>query len=294
MSKKFTDLKKNWEIFGYNRLLSLPIKTNINLSGSDRHIITHRGVSFVWVNGDENSFPSLIIPFKRDFSKSSLLSGDYSAFDVALEYISLIAFEYKYFDIDINHKSFKNYFSDDLDSVETLQLGYRRSLDVCISVEESDFTNIKNLSEKENTLLALFRDGNSQENFFHSYLSFFRICENVFPPQQKKIPIKYKWKSLSNWINENLENIKREVIETSPMGDYDSFMDNVSKYKDINPDRELIDYLVDQCRNAVSHGSLGEKNIKSPERFRDYLEMYYANKFIKSAAFLIIKDTLKI
>ena len=86
--------------------------------------------------------------------------------------------------IDILHRSFKNYFSHHFPDLETLQPFYQRIFPNC-HIDKQEFKSNSYLSEKENLILSLWREGNSSDNIFHSYLSFFRIFEFLLFEKKK-------------------------------------------------------------------------------------------------------------
>ncbi len=90
-------------------------------------------------------------------------------------------------------------------------------------------------------------------------------------------------------IDDNQEEIRKEMLNVSlGLGDYHKFMDFYQK----SGKQRVGEYLNRICRDAVAHGKLSSKTIKSQENFKDYFEMYFANQFIKSAAFLAIMEHL--
>ena len=283
MPKYLDQLKRDWAKSGYNGLLVLPIKTELILKGRKRHIISHNGVSFVWVNGDEKVYPIIFIPLKKYTHQANIDSENFQTFEKVLEYISLIALIHPNIQIDILHRAFKNYFTNSFDSIETQEPFYPK-VRLTYHFNKQEFESIKPLTEKENFILSLFRDGNSSDNIFHSYLSFFRIFENLL--LKKKSNGHNDWSDFHNWIDKNLAEIGKRALWIDD--GYSIFINQYGK-----SDKERIgEYLVDTCRNAIAHANLNDKVIRSPSSFNDYLEIYCANEFIKIAARLFIKTRL--
>ncbi len=286
MSYKFEQLKKLWSSTGYNGLLLVPIRTNIRIGKGERHIITHRGVSFVWVNGNDKVYPFIFLPLKNYSSNSDLSSWDLKAYTQILEYLSLLSLIYRNTDLDINHESFKNYSSPSFDVIETQKAFYPK-VKTDFFIEKIEFKTKNKLTDAENLILSLYRDGNSSTNIYHSYLSFFRIFEYLQKDESKK---EDKWQNMEIWMCSKLSEIRKTMYMKlgGGLGDYDTFIDQFNK----SGCHKIGTYLNRKCRDAVAHGNLGKSPIKSPGSFDDYYKMYYVNQFIKAAAFLIVTNEI--
>lgn len=286
MAKILDQVKRNWIQKGFNGLLFLPINTDLVFLKGERHIINHRSIHYVWVNGNEKCFPLVFIPIKNYALHSDFLEFDYGAYDNFLEYLSLLSLYNKNTRIDLLHRSFKNYFTHCFDQAEILKPFYKRNL--IFNSEKVEFKMNSDLSKGENLILSIFRDANSSENVFYSFLSFFRILELSF--LDESLGKDKKWIPLCDWIDNNFLLIKEDSQKLYPgLGDFNYFLKFFNKS---NLDR-IGKYLVQCCRNALAHSKNLKKGIKTPSSFIEYLEISYASNYVKAASLLVIKNELK-
>ncbi len=291
MSKKFDKLRKEWGDAWYNWMLRLPLKTDILIKKWKRHIITHKWVSFVWINWDDKNLPFIIVPLK-DYSLHSNMwkEYDFSAYDIILEYLSILSVFNSNIQIDILHKSFKNTYSDHFNDIEKLKPTYPRYNPPYIYKQEYKINN--GLTDIENKILSLFREWNSLDNIFYSYLSFFRIFELLFKDEKKPSANGQQWGDFNKRINDNLEEIKIECIIMNPAaGDYNKFIDNYDYYKIKDPKKNISDYLR-KIRDSIAHWIMGKKAINIPNSLNNYLEIQYARSYIKAATFLVVCEKI--
>lgn len=293
MRSQFEEIKMEWDSMGFDRLLLIPIDTFLTFLGADRHIIRHKGLPMIWVNGDSKNLPFVFLPAKSNGTIGmDIAHWDISGFTLLLEYLSLISLNYPNDCVDISHQGFKNMMSlvVYVDVIETQKPYFPRCFPDA-QIDKMEFQNADQMTEVEYVQAAYFRDGMSNKNLFYSYVSFFQILEMVFPQKGKK------WDDLIIWLEMNLgaridsslSNIKSVWLYKFMRGtdEWDIFLGLFAE----SGEKSIGLYLINQIRNAVVHPVLRNESEKSPTNFRDYYELYYANQFVKSASyFYMVND----
>ncbi len=262
--------------------LMLPLKTDIEIDLCDRKIINYGWYSFMWVNGNKDNFPFLIIPlpideykindplFRREIFSSPILNK-------ILAYLSILNLQ-SWLTVDIDYEYFKNYFGRK-ESV-FIQQPWIPKYRWNIKFPESDFLFNIEISDADTlVLLWFFRDGLNNANIFSSFLSFFKIFENAFS----------NYPDRNNWIEGNYTSIYNFAKSHGMRwtGDVDIF----EKLFQDSKCTTKWEYLYKIERLGIAHASFWEV-FRSPDRFIDIYETYYSQQAIKFMAWYYLLQKL--
>lgn len=269
----------------FSKLLVLYIRSSLTLKGGSKHVISHKGSTFIWTNGDDTFFPLLEIPLYVEedplyfYSKSPNLNH-------ILEYLSLLSVRCG-IPIDLDYRHIMSYIcvKEAVGQVRpTLKRNSYLYPDLPREIDMPIYDTTCNLSPKEEVIVGLFRDGISNANPFHSFLSFYKILERTFGRSKNAMTKRQQW------INDQAEfkKVKMFAIETNQLGALGTFdklieFSNHSRYKG-----DLASYFYCCCRCAIAH--VDKNPLRRPSDFSDCYEIGFATEVIKFMARYLILE----
>jgi hypothetical protein len=280
-----TDLSEEYHKFmkqDFVFTIMIPLKTEIEIEWYERKVINYGGYSFVWVNGDKDTFPFLIIPLFVEEWKINNPSYNLEVFNApilnkVLSYLSQLSLE-TWLMADIHYEYFKNYFGRK-ESIFTQQSWISRA-NSSTKFPEHYFSFINEITDDSILVLVwFFRDWLNNTNIFSSFLSFYKIFENSFSDP----------KGWNDWIEKNYSFVYDFALTHGMrwLGDFNVF-ENLVKESWLSTKWEYL-YRIE--RLGIAHARAWD-TFRSPARFIDIYKTYYSQQVIKFMAWYYLLQKL--
>lgn len=185
----------------YTQELGIPIVTNFTFKGESKQLIKFEDREFIWINGDDEYYPQIIIPIllQNDSLYPLYKWKESEEMRIILRFLTMLACRFRIpFEVARGHRY------QFLRGEGEKHKDYLKRNAVNYSSDTKEIYNKLPESKSMRLAMALFREGINSSSVFYAFLNFYKIIELPFDGK-KHTEIRDK---AIKWINDRFGEAK--------------------------------------------------------------------------------------